>query len=171
MPAANHSELGFVLDEELDGRHLIVPLVDGSPLGDLTERYEQDRGMDNPGGYGGIVAERCRTETLPDYYRGLRHSYPEARRVPWASRARRRFGRSDVSTSRIQVLACAGCGEGGCWPGEILVTTSAGDVTWSDFRNPHRPGRDYSDLGPFTFARRQYDDALDDLMARLHLLA
>lgn len=52
-----------------------------------------------------------------------------------------------------------------------MVTTSSETVTWSEFTNPHRPGRDYSGLGPFTFVRRQYDEALDDLVDQLRLLA
>ena len=163
-------KLDFELDEEVDGTHLIVPFVDGRPFEDLVEQYELQNNMDAAGGYGGMVAEGCDLDALPDYFRGLRHSYPEARRIPRWRRARH-GGRLPLGTGRqrIQVLSCGGCGEGGCWPGEVLVTAGPEQVTWVDFRNPHRPARDYSGFG-FLFDRRQYDDALASLAGQVRRL-
>jgi hypothetical protein len=35
-------------------------------------------------------------------------------------------------------------------------------VTWSNFRQPHRPKWDHSRLGPFSFDRAQYLAALEE---------
>lgn len=158
------SELRFDLDEEMDGTHLVVPIVDGTRLEDLVERYELLRGLSPAGGYGGIVAEHCPSGTLPDYFRGQRRSFAEARRVPrWDRRLRPRRLRG--RDPRIEVLACGSCGEGGCWPGSVTVSLGETDVVWSGFGNSHRPEWDYSGLGPSYFSRRQYEDALDQLGA------
>ncbi len=36
------------------------------------------------------------------------------------------------------------------------MTTVGSVVRWGDFRQPHRPTRDYSAFGPFTFDARAY---------------
>lgn len=36
-------------------------------------------------------------------------------------------------------------------------------VVWADFEQPHRPTRDYSAFGPFSFERSAYDEALGEL--------
>lgn len=33
-------------------------------------------------------------------------------------------------------------------------------VSWTDFSQDNRPAWDYSDFGPFTFCRRNYDQAV-----------
>ena len=56
------------------------------------------------------------------------------------------------------LLDCV-CGESGCWP--LTADIDVGDdlVIWHHSRNGHREW-DLSALGPFTFDRGQYEDAL-----------
>jgi hypothetical protein len=36
-------------------------------------------------------------------------------------------------------------------------------VTWTEFEQPYRPGRDYTSFGPFVFSRTDYEAAIADL--------
>ena len=40
-------------------------------------------------------------------------------------------------------------------------------VTWSGFRQPHRPEQDYAAFGQFVFARDEYEQSLARLAASL----
>ena len=60
---------------------------------------------------------------------------------------------------RVTLLACE-CGEPGCWPLVARVRLTGDVVEWSDFEQPHRPNWSYAALGPFRFARAQYETAL-----------
>ncbi|HKH23013.1 MAG TPA: hypothetical protein VKA88_05280 [Solirubrobacterales bacterium] len=64
---------------------------------------------------------------------------------------------------RTQLLGC-GCGEVGCSPLLARITVTDDTVTWQDFEQPQREDWDYSDLGPFTFDRAQYERALFELL-------
>lgn len=59
---------------------------------------------------------------------------------------------------RVAVLGCT-CGVVACWPLLVRITWKAGTVVWSDFQQPNR-GWSYERLGPFTFAREQYETAV-----------
>jgi hypothetical protein len=59
------------------------------------------------------------------------------------------------------VLGCD-CGEWGCWPLVAHITVTQDQVEWSRFRQGHREW-DLSTLGPFVFARTQYEQALRKL--------
>jgi hypothetical protein len=56
------------------------------------------------------------------------------------------------------VLGCT-CGVSECWPLLVRITRKGGTVVWSDFRQPNRAWK-HERLGPFTFAREQYEAAL-----------
>jgi hypothetical protein len=64
-----------------------------------------------------------------------------------------------LTKGRVALLGCV-CGDMGCWPLEAMVHPGEQTVTWSGFRQPHRPDRDYSGFGPFTFDRAPYTDAV-----------
>ncbi|SEC07396.1 hypothetical protein SAMN04489844_1625 [Nocardioides exalbidus] len=68
------------------------------------------------------------------------------------------------------VLLGCDCGEWGCWPLVADITATDVQVTWSCFRQGHRDWN-LSTLGPFVFARPEYDEALrkldEDLRAYL----
>lgn len=66
----------------------------------------------------------------------------------------------------IFVLGCD-CGEVGCWPLLASVKLSTDAVSWADFVQPHRKGRDYSAFGPFSFGLSQYKIALTQLEREL----
>jgi hypothetical protein len=58
------------------------------------------------------------------------------------------------------VLLGCGCGDWGCWPLVADVAVTETSVTWSRFRNGHRPAWDLTNLSPFVFDRSQYETAL-----------
>lgn len=69
-------------------------------------------------------------------------------------------------TDKPAVLVCT-CGEAGCWPLCARITVSVNAVTWSDFEQPYRADAEggyllwsYEQLGPFTFDRAAYEQAL-----------
>jgi len=71
---------------------------------------------------------------------------------------------------RLQLLGC-GCGESGCWPLTCRMCVGPTVVTWSDFLQPFRAKGSaggywgYDGFGPFSFDRRQYEQALSGLDA------
>jgi len=64
---------------------------------------------------------------------------------------------------KTALLSCE-CGEVGCSPLLARVTVDDDTVTWDEFEQPTRPDWDYEDLGPFTFERAQYEQALLELL-------
>lgn len=117
----------------------VVPVIDGQPLTDLVTAFETQRSYDPAGGYGGLVFEFFDFGPVDRY-----------------------FGK----TAEIFVLGC-NCGEVGCWPLKCNVTVSHDLIAWENFSQPFRPGRDYSQFGPFTFDPAQYSDAVTALAARI----
>ena len=63
---------------------------------------------------------------------------------------------------KTALLSC-NCGEIGCSPLLARVTLDEDTVTWDEFEQPTRPDWDYEDFG-FTFERRQYEQALLELL-------
>lgn len=64
---------------------------------------------------------------------------------------------------RVTLLGCE-CGEAGCWPLVARIELDDETVRWSNFAQPHRPTWRYDSLGPFTFDRRAYEEALTGTM-------
>lgn len=60
------------------------------------------------------------------------------------------------------VLLGCDCGEWGCWPLVAHIDVTHTHVAWSRFRQGHREW-DLSALGPFVFARTEYEEALRKL--------
>jgi hypothetical protein len=128
----------------------IVPIVDGVPIDQSIARFEKDRDFDVAGGYGGLVLDSFAFGDLRSYFLGaVDHRY---------------FSK----IGKIAVLACGDCGELGCWPLYSVVSVDDDSVTWSEFEQPHRRGRDYTGFGPFEFEREQYEAALEGLLARIN---
>jgi hypothetical protein len=125
----------------------ITPLVDGRPLPELIADFEAGRGYRPAGGYWGLVPENLRFGDLTRYYLGQENGQ-----------------RPDPSN--VWLLGC-NCGEPGCWPLRARILVEPETVTWTDFTQPHRPERDYSDFGPFVFEREQYENAVRRAVARL----
>ena len=69
---------------------------------------------------------------------------------------------SGPDSRRVPLLGCE-CGEWGCWPLLAEIVADARKVVWTNFEQPHRPARDYSEFGPFHFTRADYDRALAEL--------
>ncbi|MBK8470376.1 MAG: hypothetical protein WAR57_07390 [Candidatus Phosphoribacter sp.] len=133
------NELSFVAADN-EGSVELVPVVDGTSLTQLVEDYESDHGMTPSGGYAGLIPARFNLGDLRTYY--------------LAQNKRQRPGKG-----RMWVLGCD-CGEIGCWPLEVTITIAGGQVTWTGFRQPHRPAWDYAAFGPFIFEETQYRDAV-----------
>lgn len=125
----------------------LVPEVDGQSLIDLVAAYETARGYTPAGEYGGIVPDYFNFGDLSQHYLGT--ASPQWPRP-----------------GGCWLLSCE-CGEAGCWPLEVKVTLTSQTVTWSNFRQPHRPSWTYSGLGPFQFDRRQYETAVADAVRAL----
>ena len=123
----------------------VIPVIDGRPLVERVAAFEEARGYDPPGGYGGLVPSFFRFGDLARYFLGQQE--------PWTDKA-------------VAVLACD-CGELGCWPLQTHISVSDETVSWQDFGQPHRPERDYADFGPFTFERRAYEAAVQQMITKL----
>jgi hypothetical protein len=73
---------------------------------------------------------------------------------------------------KISLYDCE-CGCFGCWPLLVRILLADEIVTWSEFEQPHRGQRSraswwrYEGLGPFTFSRKQYEEALAKASAEL----
>lgn len=117
----------------------VAPLVGGVPLAELIATYEHAQGYAPAGGYGALVPGCFRFGDLRSYLRG--------------------DGLAGVlEPGTVWLLGCD-CGEVGCWPLEAAVDATDDTITWSGFRQPHRPSWTYDGFGPFTFDRVQYDTA------------
>jgi hypothetical protein len=114
-----------------------VPVIDSRPLTDIVEEFEIRRGFDPAAGYGGLVFEFF--DVGPKYFR---------------------------SGDDISVLGCD-CGKVGCWPLKCRVKAVGNRITWERFCQPHRPDRDYSNLGPYIFDAAEYVQAVSSLQAKL----
>jgi len=78
-----------------------------------------------------------------------RHLLGQPEELPWSLR----------HAAETMLLTCT-CGTDECWPLMARVQVSDTVVVWSAFRNVHRDGWDLSTLGPFTFSRADYEQAL-----------
>lgn len=111
-----------------------MPCIDSQPLAALVAAFETARNFDVQGGYTGVI--------------------PRGR--PWNRvvfpaefvLADPVFGRTGDGS--VILLECM-CGVEGCWPLLGRVRLSDATVIWDDFCQPHRPARDYTGFGPFTF--------------------
>lgn len=133
------NELSFVVADR-EGSVELVPVIDGVSLVHLVGDYESAHGMTPSGGYAGLIPAYFNFGDLTTYYLGQNE-------------------RQWPGTGRMWLLGCD-CGEVGCWPLEVTTTIADGQVTWTDFRQPHRPTWDYAEFGPFTFEESQYRDAV-----------
>jgi len=125
----------------------IIPIVNGRSLIDLVADFERSHAFDSAGKYAGICPAHFRFGDLTLYYLGR-----ETQEWPTPGRA--------------WLLGCD-CGEVGCWPLEAAIDVTDNRVIWQDFRQPHRPGRDYRGFGPFVFARHEYDHAVQQAVVTL----
>lgn len=147
MPqAASTASFALSVKPLEDYRHIeqVLPLVDAVSLVDLVGAYEAARGYTPAGGYAGIVPDKRQSEDLRRHFAGEPHLWGD----------------------QVPVLGC-NCGEQGCWPLLAHVAVDDETVTWSGFRQPHRPGWDYSGFGPFVFDRAEYERAVDAAAAAL----
>lgn len=112
---------------------LVLPSVDGLSLVDLLTDFERARSYEPVGGYGPAVRRDLRQAHLALWPR--------------------------LTTHGVTLLDCT-CGEPGCWPVTASILVGDERVCWSTFTQPHRPERDYGDLGLICFDRAAYVAAL-----------
>ncbi|MGW3326179.1 hypothetical protein [Streptomyces virginiae] len=65
----------------------------------------------------------------------------------------------DDTTGALYLLGCP-CGIDACWPLLAMVRATESEVTWSGFRQVHRPQWGELPLGPYVFSRPAYEAAL-----------
>jgi len=130
-----------------------VPTINGTRLTELVAAFESARHFEPVGGYAGIVPEHFEFGSLDRYFMG--QIEPDS---------------SWVGLSGIWVLGCD-CGEVGCWPLQCRVTPGQETVVWHEFSQPHRPGRDHSQFGPFVFEAEQYRGAVKKLQTEYSAFA
>lgn len=133
--------------EPLAGAQSLLPLVDGASLADLVSSFEAKHDYGPTGSYRGFIPSYFSYGPLEPYFLGAAAS------DYWA----------DIGG--IYLLGCK-CGEVGCWPLVARVTVSGEDVMWSDFAQPHRPARDYTEFGPFVFDKVHYLAAVRAVAAK-----
>lgn len=133
----NSIELSFQIEAFEDHSDVLtlIPVLDGTPLTELASSFERENGLEPSGGYGGLVPAFFRYGPLERYFLG------ESQDSIW------RQG--------CYLLGCT-CGEVGCWPLRARISRMGDTVVWDSFRQPHRPGWDYSGFGPFAFDLEPY---------------
>jgi hypothetical protein len=144
------SSISFeVIDLEPGGPKQMHPKIDASFLAELVETYEASVSYDPAGGYAGIVPDYFNCGDLRDYWLGKLSGLPF------------------FDQSGEQALLGCDCGTAGCWPllGHVEITED--EVTWSDFRQPHRPERSYDGFGPFRFTKNDYTQAIELALGKL----
>jgi hypothetical protein len=130
--------------DDLGGAIEIVPMIDGGALSDLIHEFELRTGIETTRSapYGGLVPAHFKFGRLDRHF----------------------LGEPASGASKVPVLGCS-CGEWGCWPLLVRIQASSDVVTWTEFEQPFRKERDYSQFGPFAFRRADYDGALEALPA------
>lgn len=141
----------FTVDDSAGTTEIMIT-ISGAPLIDLARTAEQPwaDGEGNPhlaGSYMGLG---------PWAIGGSSAHFLTQPRAVW-------FGDGDT------VLLGCDCGEWGCWPLTADISASDDRVVWTHFRQGHRDW-DLSTLGPFTFARAAYEQALHELDEELRAL-
>ena len=135
------------LRNEKAGALTLIPVLNGTPLTELVSQFEREHSFDLIGGYGGLIPSWFAYGPLNRYFMA------EASGGYW----------DDLSG--YYILGCD-CGEVGCWPLVAGITKVGATVVWDAFRQPHRPDRDYSGFGPFTFDAPQYESAVSEISAQ-----
>jgi hypothetical protein len=138
-------KLSFKVDD-FDGQGKgFEPLIDGMPLSDLVESYEVSQGYNDPaGGYGRIVQEYARLGPLDVYYQGHRDA-------------------KMADLPEFHYFLGCDCTVLDCWPLIGRISLSEVGYEWSGFSNPHRPKRNYSELGSFRFEHKAYEAVIAEL--------
>jgi hypothetical protein len=136
--------ISFVI-QPFEGAYSITPQLDGKSPVELVSSFERKMDFDIAGGYGGLIPTWFKYGPLDRYFVG--DFAPD--------------GYFDKK-KRIYLLGCD-CGEVGCWPLSAQVESKNDIVRWLNFRQDHRPERDYSGLGPFYFDSDQFQRALTSL--------
>ncbi len=125
----------------------LTPIIDGVELCQRIKAFEEEKNYKPAGGYGGLVPSFFTYGPLERYFLGEygQDSY-------WAN------------VGGIYALGCD-CGEVGCWPLTCKIKRSEKTIIWSDFSQVHRPERDYTSFGPFTFDLDEYKKSLQPIAA------
>lgn len=125
----------------------VTPVVAGQSLVKLVGDHERAQGHKLAGKYDGLVPESFGFGDLSQYYLGCGiNQWPEL--------------------GCLWLVDCE-CGQAGCWPLEASVVATDETVTWSSFRQPHRPEWNYEGFGPFAFDRAQYENAVERMVGQL----
>jgi hypothetical protein len=128
----------------------VTPHIDGVALSSLITAFEFECSYQPAGGYGGLIPSGFQYGPLDQYFLG-RPAKPDY----WQE------------IGGFYVLGCLSCGQVGCWPLVCKISTADQHVIWREFRQPHRPKRDYSTFGSFTFGRAEYEASASALASAI----
>jgi hypothetical protein len=136
-------------DDNKTVSHAVIPNIDDKPVTELITVFEARQHFKPSGGYGALIPEYFKYGPLDRYFLGdfEPNSY-------WASKG------------CIYLLGCD-CGEVGCWPLECRIRLDGDRLIWEEFKQPHRPERDYTGFGPFAFDTQRYRLAVTELQRRI----
>lgn len=148
MEDSNVSSIEFDVRYDADhGISWVTPMIEGCALIELVGDFERAQGHKLAGRYSGLVPSSFDFGDLAAYYVGSSvDQWPEP--------------------GSLWLVDCE-CGQAGCWPLEASVVVTDQQVTWSNFRQPHRPEWNYDGFGPFVFERGEYDAAVNRMIAGL----
>lgn len=137
--------------------HVIDIVVDGTGLLDLVREAELPYAVEEQ--------RESAADFAPDPVPLLAGAYalPRADGRAWPSRhllGEPVDGATDVWRDDETLLLTCPCGVDECWALVARVEVEDAVVRWSDFRNVRRDDWDLTGLGPFVFARRQYEASL-----------
>lgn len=140
-------EIAFSLEPLQHHREVLclTPILGGTPLTELVLSFEQDRGFEPAGRYGGLVPDFFNYGSLEQYFMGK--------------------SVNEYFKDRCYLLGCGDCGEVGCWPLWGRIKKTGNLIVWDSFSQEHRPLRDYSDFGPFIFELEPYRKRVLDVAA------
>jgi len=141
----------FVI-QPFEKTYAVTPYVDGTSLVELVSTFESEQGFHPIGGYGGLIPAYFKYGPLDKYFLGD-------------------FKPKSCFADRGAYLLGCDCGEVSCWPLTAQIVTRGKSVRWAEFRQEHRPERDYSGFGPFVFEAEQYRQAVADLLVKHSALA
>lgn len=143
------------VESECDSMLGIVPYIDGVPITDLIDEYEDTKSQsdDNPS----VSLQNQEQESVP---------WKSERSNDWAisyhdinHTLHQTVLDSPLESGKDVIILVCGCGESGCSRTSVDMQVSESHVTWSNLRTWISSYQPYENFGPWIFDRIQYEQA------------